>query len=70
MKRLVCLLIILLSAIFIAHAESERAGLSTATVSASQKEISVKLDELEARAAELQAKLNVSHEILKKRGQL
>jgi hypothetical protein len=69
MKRIVLLLIFLLSFIFIVYAKSERTGLSTGTVSASQKEISAKLNELEARAAELQAQLNVSHAILRKRGQ-
>lgn len=70
MKRLMFLLIILLSIIFIAHAQSERAGLSAAAVSVSQKEISAKLNELDARMAELQTELSLSHAILKKRGQI
>ena len=70
MKRLIFLLIFLLSVILIAYAESNRLAPATAAVPASQKEISAKLDELVARVAELQAKLNVSHEILKKQGQI
>jgi hypothetical protein len=70
MKRLVFLLIIFLSIIFIAHAPSERVDLSAAAVSISQTEISTKLNELDARKAELQMKLNLSHEILKNRGQI
>ena len=70
MKRLAFLLIILLSVIFIAYAQSERAGLSAAAVSVSQKEINAKLNELDARTAELQTTMNLSHEILKKRGQI
>lgn len=69
MKRLVLLLVFLLSFIFIVYAKSERAGSTAETGSASQKEISAKLNELEARAAALQAQLSVSHEILRKRGQ-
>lgn len=68
MKRLVFLLVILLSVIFIAHAKNERIGLSATAMSASQKEINAKLNELEARKAELQAKLNWSHQILQRRG--
>lgn len=67
MKRLMFLLIFLLAVILMAYAESNRPAHTAAT--ASQKEISAKLDELEARTAVLQAQLNVSHEILLKRGQ-
>jgi hypothetical protein len=70
MKRLVSLFVILLSVIFIAHTQSERAGLSAAAVSVSQKEISEKLNELDARITELQTKLYLSHIILKNRGHI
>lgn len=69
MKRLIFLLFFLLSVILIAYAESDRPA-HTAAAALSKKETSTKLDELETRAAELQAQLNVSHEILKKRGQI
>jgi hypothetical protein len=70
MKRLFFLLIILLSVILIAPAQSERAGLSAAAVSVSQKEINAKLSELDARVAGLQTELNLSHATLKNRGQI
>lgn len=69
MKRQAFVFIFLLSVILIAYAESERLA-PTTVAPVSQKEISAKLDELEARAADLQAQLNVSHEILQNRGQL
>ncbi len=70
MKRLVSLLVILLSVIFIAYAKSERAGSSAAAVSDSQKEISAKLNELDARVAALQTNLELSNALLRKRGQI
>ncbi|MCI0695292.1 hypothetical protein L0337_25200 [candidate division KSB1 bacterium] len=71
MKRLIFLLIFLLSVILIAYAESYRPApsplSSVVTASAPQQEISDELDELDARIAELQTKLNVSYKILQKR---
>ena len=68
MKRVIFLLIFLLSFLIIAFAENNRTVRSATPASVSQTKISARLDELDARAAELQAKLKLSHEILQKRG--
>ena len=64
MKRLVFMLIFLLSVILIAYAGSRRPLQSPEEIAASQQEIQVKLNELEARVAKLQAELNLSEELL------
>lgn len=70
MKRLVAVFIILLSIIFIAHAQNnKRAGLAAAVVPVSQKEISAKLKELDTRVAALQTNLDWSNALLQQRGQ-
>lgn len=69
MKRLLAWLVILLSFILIAHAQSERAGLPKTAAPSAQKEISAKLDELDTRVAALQTNLDWSNALLKKGGQ-
>ncbi len=69
MKRLTSLLVVLLSVIFIVHAKNERTDLPSTAASTSQKEISAKLNELDARLATLKTDLEWSNTRLKMRAQ-
>ena len=68
MKRLVFMLIFLLSVILIAYAESKRRIQSPEEIAASQQEIQARLNELEARVAKLQAELDLSEELMEHAG--
>lgn len=68
MKRLVFVLIFLLSIILIAYAGSKPPAQSPEEIAISQQEIQAKLNELEARVAKLQAELNLSEELLEHAG--